>query len=116
MYIQGGRTGLYSGNLRFGQTIQSFFLNRYSLRPSIVWSLLPTHHGDGYDDGEREVPLGVDDLLGDVVEVVPAVVRPQAGVERYGDVAERRGGLGLVRADNVAVVTLGHPAGRRSIA
>ena len=64
------------------------FLNRYSLRPSIVWSLLPTHHGDGYDDGEGEVPLGVDDLLGDVIEVVPAVVRPQPGVERYRNVAE----------------------------
>ena len=88
MYIQGGRTGLYSGNLSFDQTIQSILFNRYSLRASIVWSLLPTHHGDGYDDGEGEVPLGVDDLLGDVVEVVPAVVRPQSGVEGYRYVAE----------------------------
>ena len=69
-----------------------------------------THHGDGDDDGEGEVPLGVDDLLGDVVEVVPAVVRPQPGVEGDRDVAERWPLLRLVRADDVAIVTVGKPA------
>lgn len=59
-------------------------------------------HGNGDEDGERKVPPGVDDLLGDVVEVVPAVVGPKARVEGDGDVPHRRGGLGVV-VDDVLV-------------
>ena len=41
--------------------------------------------GDSDRDGERQVPAGVLDLLGDKVEVVPAVVGPQPGEECQGD-------------------------------
>ena len=46
-------------------------------------------------NGERKVDARVDNLLGDVVEVVPAVVGPQPGVERRGNVADI-GGRALV--------------------
>ena len=41
--------------------------------------------GDSDRDGEGQVPAGVLDLLGDKVEVVPAVVGPQPGEECQGD-------------------------------
>lgn len=39
---------------------------------------------------------GVLDFLGDVIEIVPSVIGPEAGVEGGGDVAQRRRTTGEV--------------------
>ena len=59
--------------------------------------------GDGDGDCQGQVLLRVLDLLRHVVEVVPAVVRPQPGVEGHGDVAGADGDASAARDQGVGV-------------
>ena len=63
------------------------------------------HHGDGNTNGQGKVSLWVDDLLSDIVKIIPAIISPQARVESSCNVSNRRG-CALKPRSHMLVTTL----------